>query len=347
MTPSPDFPLSQGESSGEATSPGRAATKTGADPAPAPDESRAAPSPTVGDRLELLVVRAALAVFGALPRRWVLQLGAWIGDLFYLLDRRDRHIGLVNLGIAFPDKSPAEHRALLRASARNLGRTVAEICHFGELSAVTVRDYVTVDDPTRWQATLDAAAQHGTLILTGHFGNFELLAYAHGLLGHPITLVHRPMNNALVDKAITDLRERAGTVSLPKKSAAKAALRALRRRQIIAIPADQNQTRRYGVFADLFGLPASTTPGPARLAMLSGAPVVPVFLVREGDSDQHRIVVLPTVEMVKTADRDADIVENTRRCNVVFEEMLRRYPEQWIWFHKRWKTRPIGEPRIY
>ena len=225
--------------------------------------------------------------------------------------------------------------------------TAAEICHFGELSAVTVRDYVTVDDPPLWQATLDAAAQRGTLILTGHFGNFELLAYAHGLLGHPITLVHRPMNNALVDKAITDLRERAGTVSLPKKSAAKAALRALRRRQIVAIPADQNQTRRYGVFADLFGLPASTTPGPARLAMLSGAPVVPVFLVREGDSDKHRIVVLPTVEMVKTADRDADVVENTRRCNVVFEDMLRRYPEQWIWLHKRWKTRPIGDPRIY
>jgi KDO2-lipid IV(A) lauroyltransferase len=281
-----------------------------------------------------------LAGFGALPRRWGARLGAWIGDLFYVLDRRDRHIGLVNLGIAFPDRSPAEHRALLRASVRNLGRTAAEICHFGELNAATVRDYVTVDDPPLWQATLDTAAQRGTLILTGHFGNFELLAYAHGLLGHPITLVHRPMNNALVDKAITDIRERAGTVSLPKKSAAKAALRALRRRQIVAIPADQNQTRRYGVFADLFGLPASTTPGPARLAMLSGAPVVPVFLVREGDSDKHRIVVLPTVEMVKTADRDADVVENTRRCNVVFEEMLRRYPEQWIWFHKRWKTRP-------
>lgn len=316
------------------------------DAAPAPDDAPAAP-PTARERLELLVFRAAIGLFASLPRRLALRVGALLGDLFYLLDRRDRRTALHNLAIAFPDRTPAEHRAILRASVRNLGRTGAEICHLASLTPATVRDYVTVEDPVRWQAALERARERGTLILTGHFGNWELLAYAHGLLGHPITLVHRPMNNPLVDRAITDLRERAGTVSLPKKSAAKAALRALHGHQIVAIPADQNQTRRYGVFADLFGLPASTTPGPARLAMLSGAPVVPVFLVREGGSERHRIVVLPEVELVHTGNREADVVENTRRCNVVFEQMLRRYPEQWIWFHKRWKTRPPGEPRIY
>ena len=313
---------------------------------PAPDDAPA-PAPTLRERLELLVFRAAIGAFALLPRALALRVGALLGDLFYLLDWRDRGIALINLGIAFPDRTPAERRALLRASVRNLGRTAAEICHFGSLTAATVRDYVTIDEPACWQAALDRAAQRGTVILTGHFGNWELLAYACALLGHPISLVHRPMNNLLVDDAITAIRERAGTVSLTKKKAAKAALRALHRHQIVAIPADQNQTRRYGVFADLFGLPASTTPGPARLAMLSGAPVVPVFLVREGDSDRHRIVVLPEVELVKTSDRDADVIENTRRCNAVFETMLRRYPEQWIWFHKRWKTRPIGDPRIY
>ena len=317
-----------------------------ADAASSPDDASPS-SPTLGQRLELFVFRAAIGFFAVLPRRLALRVGVLLGDLFYLLDRRDRRIALHNLGIAFPDKTPAEHRALLRASVRNLGRTAAEICHLAALTPETVREYVTIEDPARWQAALDRAHERGTVILTGHFGNWELLAYAHGLLGHPITLVHRPMNNALVDRAITDMRERAGTVSLPKKSAAKAALRALRKHQMVAIPADQNQTRRYGVFADLFGLPASTTPGPARLAMLSGAPVVPVFLVREGDSERHLIVVLPDVELAETGDREADVVENTRRCNVVFEEMLRRHPEQWIWFHKRWKTRPLGDPRIY
>jgi KDO2-lipid IV(A) lauroyltransferase len=334
VTPSPEAPLRAEES---ATQP-----SSGAGEPAAPTTA-----PSLRDRLELLIFRATVGAFALLPRRLALRVGALLGDLFYLFDRRDRAIALVNLGIAFPEKTPAERRAILRESVRNLGRTAAEICHLRSLNAATVRDYVTVEDPARWQQTLATAAQRGTLILTGHFGNFELLAYAHGLLGHPITLVHRPMNNALVDKAITDIRERAGTVSLPKKSAAKAALRALRKRHIVAIPADQNQTRRYGVFADLFGLPASTTPGPARLAMLSGAPVVPVFLVRDGASDQHRIVVLPEIELAKTGDREADVIENTRRCNAVFETMLRRHPEQWIWFHKRWKTRPLGDPRIY
>lgn len=311
---------------------------------PSPEAERA---PTLGDRLELIAFRAVIAFFAVLPRRLALRIGARLGDLFYLLDRRDRRIALRNLRIAFPERSEAEHLAILRASVRNLGRMAAEVCHLPALTAETVRDYVTVEDPSHWQATLDAAAERGTLILTGHFGNWELLAYAHGLLGHPITLVHRPMNNPLVDEAITGLRRRAGTVSLAKKSAAKAALRALHQHRIVAIPADQNQTRRYGVFADLFGLPASTTPGPARLAMLSKAPVVPVFLVRQGDSDHHRIVVLPEVELAQSGDRDADVIENTRRCNAVMEGMLRRYPEQWIWFHKRWKTRPLGEPRLY
>jgi len=144
-----------------------------------------------------------------------------------------------------------------------------------------------------------------------------------------------------------ELKLLACTVSLAKKSAAKAALRALHRKQIVAIPADQSQTRRYGVFVDFFGLPACTTPGPARLAMLSGAPVVPAFLIRDGTSARHRIVVLPPIDLVKTGDREADAIENTQHCTAVIEMMLRRYPEQWSWFHKRWKTRPLGEPRLY
>jgi KDO2-lipid IV(A) lauroyltransferase len=215
------------------------------------------------------------------------------------------------------------------------------------LTAESVGSYVVIDDPQRWRDALATAAERGTLILTGHFGNFELLAYAHGLLGHPITLVHRSLRNPLVDRTVTAWRARAGTTSLAKKSAAKAALRALRAHRIVAIPADQNQTRRYGVFVDLFGVAASTTPGPARLAMLSGAPVVPVFLLREGESDRHRIIILPEVELVRSGDREADVITNTQRCTAVTEDILRRYPEQWIWFHKRWKTRPPGEPRIY
>lgn len=274
-------------------------------------------------------------------------MGARLGELFYLFDRRDRRVAVYNLRLAFPEKSEAERLAILRRSCRNLGRAGAEWCHLGALTPDTVRQYVAIEDEPGWRAKLAAAAEQGAVILTGHLGNFELLAYAHGLLGHPITLVHRPMRNPLVDRAIIDLRARAGTVSLAKKSAAKAALRALHAHRMVAIPADQNQTRRYGVFVDFFGLPACTTPGPARLSMLSRAPIVPVFIVREGESERHRILVLPPIDLVHSGDREADVIANTQRCTAVVEEVLRRYPEQWIWFHKRWKTRPKGEARIY
>jgi KDO2-lipid IV(A) lauroyltransferase len=332
----------------EATSRNRRFLAEPGDPASsAAIAATSARAPRWNDYLEYAVFRLAFLLFGSLPRRLALAFGAQLGELFYRFDRPHRRIALANLRRAFPEHSDEELRNVLRRSCRNLGRVAAECCHLPSLSAESVHRYVTVDDPARWQEVFATAAERGAVVLTAHFGNFELLAYAHGLLAHPITLVHRPMRNALVDRAIIALRGRAGTVSLPKKAAAKAALRALHDRRIVAIPADQNQTRRYGVFADFFGLPASTTPGPSRLAMLSRAALVPVFLVRQGESDQHRIVVLPEIELVRTGAREADVVENTRRCNAVIEEIVRRHPDQWIWFHKRWKTRPLGDPKIY
>ena len=298
-------------------------------------------------RVEYAVFRAAFVFFAALPRALALRVGAWMGELFYLFDVRDRRIALFNLGIAFPEYSRAQRRRTLRASCRNLGRVAAEFCHLPQLQATTLPEVVTFADRAAWDRAIAAADQKGAIIATAHFGNWELLAYVHGLLGHPVTLVHRPMHNPVFDKAITAVRAGAGTRSIKKKAAAKEALRALKQHSILVIPSDQNQTHSFGVFVDFFGKPACTTPGAARLAMLTKSPVFPVFLVREGESGRHRIEILPEVEMVSTGDRDADIRTNTQRCSDVIEAMIRRYPEQWIWFHKRWKTRPHGEPRLY
>ena len=143
------------------------------------------------------------------------------------------------------------------------------------------------------------------------------------------------------------MRERAGTRGIRKKAAAKEALRTLKTGGILVIPTDQNQTASYGIFVDFFGKAACTSPGAARLAMITGVPVFPAFLVREGESGRHRLIMLPEVEMVSTGNREADIVTNTQRCATIIEDMIRRYPEQWIWFHRRWNTRPAGEPPIY
>jgi KDO2-lipid IV(A) lauroyltransferase len=216
----------------------------------------------------------------------------------------------------------------------------AEFCHLPELDTGSLSGLVTIEPKADWDHAVARARETGAIVLTAHLGNWELLAHAHGMLGHPVTLVHRPMRNELVDDAITAVRARAGTRAIPKKAAARQAIRALRRGGIVAIPSDQNQTTRYGVFVDVFGKQACTTPGVARLAALTGAPVYPVFIVRDAESGRHRIEIQPEVEMVSTGDRAADIITNTQRCSRIVEEMIRRYPEQWIWFHKRWKTRP-------
>jgi KDO2-lipid IV(A) lauroyltransferase len=299
------------------------------------------------DRVEYAIFRAAFRFFAALPLAVALRVGAWLGDIFYVCDRRDRRIALFNLSIAFPEKAAAERRRILRASCRNLGRLAAEFCHLQRLDVAQLSQWVSFADQATWQRAIERAERRGAVILTAHFGNWELLAYAHGLLGHPVTLVHRPMRNAVFDEAIAAVRSTAGTRAIKKRAAAKEALRILKQHGLLAIPADQNQVFSYGVFVDFFGLPACTTPGPARLAMLTGAPVFPVFLVRDADSGRHRVEILPEVEMAATGDRGADILENTRRCTAVIEDVIRRYPEQWIWFHKRWKTRPPGEPKLY
>jgi KDO2-lipid IV(A) lauroyltransferase len=301
----------------------------------------------VRQQIELAIFRAAYRGLGAVPRPRALRIGAALGAFLAGAARPQRRIALHNLRLAFPQHSEAERRAILRRSGVNLGRMVAEVCHLEALTRDTVERYVTVDDPGALAAGLAAVRERGGVILTGHFGNWELLAYAYSLLGHPVTLVHRPLRNALIGAEIDRIRTRAGTRSMAKKAAARELLRALERRELVAIPADQNQTRRYGVFVDFFGVPASTTPGPARLALRTGAPIYPVFLVREGESERHRLIVRPPVEVARTGHREADILTTTQRCTAVLEDMIRQHPDHWIWFHKRWKTRPLGAPRLY
>ncbi|HVN85885.1 MAG TPA: lysophospholipid acyltransferase family protein [Candidatus Binatia bacterium] len=301
----------------------------------------------MSDRIEDAIFRLALVTCGAVSWRWGLRLGAVLGWLFYLVDVRDRRIALKNLAMAFPERSHAEHRRILRATCRNLGRMAFEIAHFPSLTRDNVSRYVQIDDPQRWAEVVNRARERGTIILTGHFGDWELLAYACGLLSQPVTLIHRPMRNRLVDRGIMELRAPAGTQAIPKKAAAKEALRRLKARAMVAIPVDQNQVHSFGVFVDFFGVPACTTTGPARLAMLTRAPIVPVFIVRDGESERHRIIILPDIEPASTGDRDGDIHTTTQRCSAVFEQMVRAHPDHWIWFHKRWKSRPPGEPRLY
>ena len=223
----------------------------------------------------------------------------------------------------------------------------AELAHLPRLSAAALRDMVRFEDEAWWQEAVTAARGSLVLILSGHFGNWELLVFAHGMRGHPVHMVHRAMANPRVDRWLHDLRARAGTRMLGKGTAAGGVLGVLHERGLLVLPIDQNSTRRLGVFVDFFGVPASTNSGMARIALRAGAPVVPAFIVREGWRARHRVRVLPLIEVERSGDLEADVQRATQRFTAVFEDMVREHPDQWLWMHKRWKTRPVGAPRLY
>jgi KDO2-lipid IV(A) lauroyltransferase len=298
-------------------------------------------------RVEYVVVRMVAGLLAVLPAAVALRVGALLGTLFYLTSWPHRRIGMRNLAIAFPDRPRAAHRRILRHSLQNLGRTAVEVVRLPRLSDEELRRLVVFEDEAWWSEAISRPRGTGALVLSGHFGNWELLLYAHGRRGHPVSMVHRTIANPLVDRWVNGIRARAGTRLIRKARAAAGVLRAMRRGELLVLPFDQNSTRSLGVFAPFFGLQASTNSGIARIALRAGAPVVPVFIVRQGRSGRHVVHVLPILEAEATGDFEHDVVYNTERFSRVFEDMVRRYPEQWLWVHRRWKTRPPGEARFY
>lgn len=287
-------------------------------------------------------------VLAALPLDAAMRLAAWVADVAIRLDRRHRRIGLVNLGFAFPEKSEPERLAILRASYRNLGRMAAECAHLHRTDAAASRARVRFDDEAAWRRHLrDHLDRGAVLVFTAHFGNWELFHHAYAFLDEPITLVHQTIKNPLVDAFVERLRTYGGTRLLRKHGAAREVLRALRGRGPTVLAIDQNASRRTGIFVDFFGVPASTNAAFGRIAIRTEVPVVPAFLVREGTSARHRIVILPPVTIASMADRDSAAVELTARCTAVLEDVIRAHPDHWLWTHKRWRTRPLGAPEIY
>lgn len=288
-----------------------------------------------------------MGTFAAVPLSIAFRIAELLGGLAYLLDRPHRRIGMTNLGIAFPEKSIAERRRILRESFMNLGRMAAELAQLPHTTAAQIKDRVRFADEAWWGEAIGWERPTGVLILSGHFGNWELLVYAHGLRGHPIHMVHRAIANPLVDRWLNEMRRGAGTKLIRKRTAARDVLHALREKELLVLPFDQNSMRGMGVFVDFFGKPASTNAGLARIALRAEAPIVPAFIVREGRTARHTVHVLPIIYPKRGEDLTTDVLHLTTQCSQIFEDMVRQYPEQWLWMHKRWKTRPLGEPKIY
>ena len=291
--------------------------------------------------LALLTIR----LFGAMPRsvaRRVATILAWLG---FHLATRQRTAGLHNLRMAFPEITEDERQRILRGSFQNLARLLVEFTHFPQLNKTNISRFVVHEGLENYLEGLRRG--RGVIFMTAHFGAWELSSFAHAVYGYPLKFLVRPIDNPRVEDLISSYRTSSGNVPIQRRSAARDVLKALRHNEAVGILFDQNTTESEGVFAEFFGIPAATTPSIALFALRTGAAVLPGFLVWDEALKKHRLRLDPLVELVNTGDLDRDVLENTTRFNRILEDYVRQYPDQWLWIHRRWKTRPDGEPPLY
>ncbi len=298
-------------------------------------------------RCVYILVRGVFLLLRTIPFQTAFRIGEGIGSLLFWIDRPHRRIGLTNLALAFPHKSQTEHLHILRESWLNLGRLIVEFCHFHSLTPDNIAERVRYADQSQWQTIVAKYEKMGALILTGHFGNWELLAHAQACYGFPTHIIHRRLRNPFIDDFIVQQRQHSGNTVIRKTTAGMEVFRAIRKKGAVAVAVDQNASGRMGVFVPFFGQQASTSTGLAGLALATNVPVIPAFLIREHGSWQHQIVLLPPVEPIRTGDQEADIEATTAKFTALFQRMVEEYPDHWLWIHKRWKRRPAGEPPIY
>lgn len=268
------------------------------------------------------------------PLRKALFIGLF--RLFYHLSSRQRLIAAYNLRRAFPEKAEEEILRIARGVYRNLGIVTAE---FFDIPRVTLSNIGKLIDTEGLENCRQALSKgRGVLLFGAHFGNWELEAVTIPLLiEHHAVVIYRPLDSTLLDHLIFRVRSVTGNTPIPKERAMRPMLRSLKRNEILGILIDQNVDCHEGVFVDYFGHPACTTDGLALLALHTEAPVLPAHMARLPDG-RYRLVIGPEVEIIRTVDREADVFANTQRFTKIIEETVRRYPDQWLWVHQRWKT---------
>jgi KDO2-lipid IV(A) lauroyltransferase len=296
-------------------------------------------------QLEYALVWLGVKGFGLLPRPLARAAGIVLSQTIYFVHGRLRHVGMRNLAMAFPEKSHREHRRILRGVFTSLGRQLAEVCLFPSYTKENLRRVVVYDGFENFEHAFQRGK--GVLFLTGHLGGWELSAFAHSLAGYPLSIVMRSLDNPYVDALIQRYRTMHGNKTVDKDDFVRGLLGAMRSGQMVGILMDTNMTPPQGVFVDFFGVPACTASGLARIAMRTDAAVVPGFTVWDRTLRKYRLRFDQAVELVRTGNDEADVIANTAKFTKIIEDYVRRYPDQWLWVHRRWKTRPEGQPSLY
>ncbi len=272
-----------------------------------------------------------------LPEGVALWLGRQLGRVVFRLDWVHRKVALENLNIAFGEEKPErELFAIARRTFENLGMVAVEFFRIPGMDTETYKKKVEMEGVEEALKVLDK--KKGALLLLGHFGNWELMALMSKVIKKPILVIAKSIKQKRIDQWITRIRKMVGLELIPPKNATPKVIKALSQNEVVGILFDQRGKRSRGVWADFFGRKVPTTSGLAVMAIKSGAPVLPVFMIRNG-FQKHRLIVKEPLELIHTGDLRKDVEANTQLFNDILESIIRQYPDQWFWVHRRWERK--------
>ena len=299
----------------------------------------------VRDFADYAVVRVVLKTLERLPMSAARAVAGGLARLARLVTPRWRQVAYRNLEIALPASDAATRRRIVDGVYENLARILLSLSRMPRLDPRNIHDWIGYEGYDYFEQALSGG--QGVLFMTAHLGNWELSAQAHALLGNPMHVMVRSFDNPLLDRLIDDYRTLHGNRTILKQDFGRTLLRALKDNEAVGVLVDQNVIGEDTAFVDFFGVKAAATSGFVKIAMRTGAAVIPGFALWNPEQGRYVLKFYPPLEMAETGDPEQDLVTNTQRCQSKIEEVIREYPDQWLWIHKRWKHRPPGEPELY
>jgi KDO2-lipid IV(A) lauroyltransferase len=294
---------------------------------------------------EYLLARSVLAALGIAPLSLATGVGRAMGLIAYASARNLRRTGKRNLELAFPEKNEFERREILRSCFASLGRQLGLFSQFSTATPSSLLELIDLEGLEHLEAA--RAQGRGVILFTGHLGAWELTSLALSLRDHPLSFLVRRIDNPRVEQLVDARRTRFGNRTLDKLSAARSMVRILRSGEVLGLLLDLNTLPEEAIFVDFFGIPASTGFMVAKLALRTEAPIIPIFAPWEEKRKKFAVRVEPPVSIDFTGNEDEDVRKLTAKLSLIVETQIRRYPDQWLWIHRRWKTRPPGEPSLY
>lgn len=297
------------------------------------------------NKSELLAVQSLLGAIGALPLETSMRFGKGIGKFFAKRFPKLQKTARRNLEIALPELSAQEKEKIIHGTFESLGRHLGFVSHFKKFQHEDIRKLVEVVGYDNFESAHQKGK--GVLFFTGHFGSWEVFNLLPAAFGFGMNILVRRIDNPLVESFVDTMRTKFGSVTLDKTKSARTMFRVLKKGELLGILADLNVQEKEGVFVDFFGVPASTTTSIAKLAVATGAAVLPAFAVWEESKKKYVVYLEPEIEYDANDNSDENIRALTQKITSVVEKYVRQYPEQWLWIHKRWNERPKGEANLY